>query len=63
MVTSNAVKARIELVESCMGRRDVHVKNIRLNKTHAIADLVLDGQMIQKRHYPLKRLFLSNYLK
>jgi len=63
MMNRDALKERIELVESRSRGVPVRVLNIRLRRQHALADILVDGTRKSNQKYPYSRFFTARQLK
>ncbi len=62
MVTAEAIRERIETVESFGGRGPAHVVKLAISGDTAVASVEKNGAVLTRR-YPLKNLYFSRYLK
>jgi hypothetical protein len=63
MPTKEALRGRIELVESRLHGQPVRVINLRLRSSYALADLLVDGVRKLNRRYNYKSYFKASKLR
>jgi len=63
MPKREALRERIELYESRKYGAPVKVINLRMNDSHALADLMVHGKRLCDCRYPYNEFFLARQLR
>jgi len=63
MPTKEALRQRIELVESRICRQPVRVVNLRMRASYALADIIVNGYRKFDMHYTYRQFFMARQLR